>query len=85
VTEIDPHELVKAKAWRFRRNLTQGELAYEIGYSVSAVSYFERGVMPPRAGETVSRPMGARAWRRYRMLCELVELRLRLGRQPFDW
>ncbi len=83
---IDPGEFERAKAWRFRRNLTMEDLSKAIGYSVSLISWMERGQSPPQKGTFAPRPLNPYAWMRYRLLCELVERRLRAPQmKSFEW
>lgn len=85
-TPIPPTEFEAAKAWRIRRNLTMQELSDQIGYSLSAVSWFERGEVPPLEPGRKPKPVSPRAWMRYRLLCELVERRLRTPQmKEFTW
>ena len=56
-------EAARAKFWRKRMRLTRRELAAQIGYSLSAISLFEQGY------DHRGKPIGERAWRRYRLVC----------------
>jgi hypothetical protein len=57
-------EAAKAKFWRKSvRRLTCKELARATGYSVSSIGMFERGY------GNDGKPLGPRAWARYRLVC----------------
>ena len=86
MTAIPPTEFEAAKAWRFKRGLTMEELSQQIGYSVPAVSWFERGLVPPIEVGRKPKPVSPRAWHRYKMLCSAVEYKLRQpNAKEFQW
>ena len=93
MTDVPTHEIEAAKAWRVRRNLTMRELGELIGYSESKISWVERGLSPPRHGRwdghtrtSKPTPVTSSTWKRYRLLCELVELKLQYARSKvFQW
>jgi hypothetical protein len=73
-TSASATEAARAKFWRKAVvALSRDELARAIGYSVSAISLFEQGY------DANGRPIGARAWRRYRLVCA------GLGVANFTW
>ena len=85
-TPIPTEEFERARQWRFRRGLTMRELSEQIGYSEPAISWFERGLVPPLEAGRKPKPVNPKAWLRYRLLCELVERRLRSpNTKPFEW
>lgn len=58
----------KARAWRQSLNLTQKELGEQLGYSVEAINWFEKGLTPPRLGLS-DRKIKPWIWRRYKLAC----------------
>jgi hypothetical protein len=57
-------EAARAKFWRKAiARLTRKQLGEKIGYSTQAISLFEQGY------DHRGRPIGERAWRRYRCCC----------------
>lgn len=81
----------KAREWRKSHELTQVQLAELTGYSSPAISWFERGLTPPRttnhkAGSTQgkSRRINGAVWKRYKMVCAAVDRQLRTKKE-FDW
>ena len=60
----DATEAARAKFWRKAvARLTRRQLGERIGYSVQAIALFEQGY------DHTGKPIGARAWTRYRMCC----------------
>ncbi len=67
-------EALKAKLWRKNVvGLSREQLAERIAYSSASIQLFERGY------DYTGRPLGERAWRRYRRACAGVHL------PDFDW
>lgn len=65
-------EAARAKFWRKTIvRLTRKELAERIGYSTQAISLFEQGY------DHRGKPIGARAWKRYRLVCAGLAATLR--------
>ena len=60
-------EAAKARYWRKARKMTCKELARLTGYSVSSIGMFERGY------GSNGRPLGPRAWNKYRLVCAGIE------------
>ena len=70
----DATEAARAKFWRKSiARLTRKDLGEKIGYSVAAIGLFEQGY------DHRGRPIGERAWRRYRLVCA------GLGVKNFTW
>lgn len=61
-------EHTKAKQWRLERGLTLDELAHLSGYSVSSISFFERGISP-KGG-----PVDQYAFHRYKRICHSIDM-----------
>ena len=82
-------EVEAAQQWRLDNDLTLQELADLTGFSVSSLVWMERGQSPTsnRKGKrkVAAKPVNPRAWRRYRLLCELVTLRRHVPGWEFDW
>jgi hypothetical protein len=72
------HQADKAKAWRIKRNLTQGQLSELSGYTVSMIYKFEAGQARPGVVHSEW------SWQRYRMICAGIEQQLKTGRE-FEW
>ena len=82
---IPPDEFAKAKQWRFANDLTMGDLAALTGYSISTISWMERGEEAPR-NSGPSRRVTARAWHRYKLLCAAVDIQLKTRKHfSFNW
>ena len=74
----------KAREWRERRNLTLDHLAGLSGYSVSALSWFERGLTPQRPKKNKDRKIKWYVWQRYKLAMAAVEQELKTG-EKFEW
>ena len=60
----DATEAARAKFWRKAIvKLSRRQLADRIGYSTQAIGLFEQGY------DHKGRPLGERAWKRYRLVC----------------
>ncbi len=67
-------EAARAKFWRKSVvKLRREELAAKIGYSVQTIQLFERGY------DYTGRPLGPRAWKRYRLVCAGITI------PDFNW
>ena len=66
-------EAARAKFWRKSAGLTRKQLGEQIGYSVQAIALFEQGY------DHQGKPIGQRAWTRYRMCCA------GMGVRDFNW
>ena len=83
--EIDPEEFSRAKRWRVENDLTMGDLAALTGYSISTISWMERGEEAPRHSGP-PRKITPRAWFRYKLLCAAVDIQLKSRKHfTFDW
>ena len=83
-------EHVKAKAWREAHNLSPQELGALIGYSMSAIYWFEEGKTPPRtykgkrSPERKGRTIAPEVWLRYKAACAGIDAWL-CDKRRFDW
>lgn len=67
---MTPLEHQRAKQWRLDRGLSRQELADLSGYSVPAISCFERGINP-RGGA-----IDPYAWLRFKRICHSIAVDL---------
>jgi hypothetical protein len=80
----------RARGWRESRGLTQAQLAPLIGYSQSAITWFEAGKTPPRtykgkrSPERKGRVIHPTVWLRYKAACAGLDAWLKTKRR-FDW
>lgn len=76
----------KARRWREGLGLTLAQLAELTGYSVSAISWFERGLTPTRAyagqrpAKRGSREIDPKVWLRFKRTCHSVSTKAK-----FNW
>lgn len=80
-------EHTKARAWREQHQLTPRQLADLIGYSVSAIYWFENGRTPPRTFKNPKRKGRAidpTVWLRYKAACAGIDAWLS-DKRRFDW
>ena len=89
-TEHERGEAARAKAWRESHGLTQAQLSPMIGYSQSAIAWFEVGLTPPRTykgkktPERKGRKIHPTVWLRYKAACAGIDGWLKHKRR-FDW
>ena len=75
-------EHIRAREWRLSHDLTMADLADLTGWSISSISWMERG-QSPRAGQV--RKVDPYAWQRYKLCCSAADVQLRKGSNGFDW
>jgi DNA-binding XRE family transcriptional regulator len=69
-------EYTKAREWREAHNLSPEELGKLIGYSVSAIYWFEAGRTPPRTFKNANRKnrsIDPTVWLRYKAACAGID------------
>lgn len=76
-------EIVRAKEWMQARGLNVRQLAGLTGYSQASVYWTMRGLTPPTERGPAA-PVDPKVWRRFKLLCEAVDRRLR-KLPEFDW
>jgi hypothetical protein len=85
---MSEHE--RAKAWREHHQLSQTQLGELVGYSQSAITWFEAGLTPPRtyhgkkSPERKGRKIHPTVWLRYKAACAGIDAWLR-DKRRFDW
>ncbi|HXH94053.1 MAG TPA: helix-turn-helix transcriptional regulator [Thermoanaerobaculia bacterium] len=72
----------KARAWRQSLGLSQKKLGELLGYSIETISWFEKGMTPPRLHET-DRRIKPWIWRRYHLACRGLAAEMKNPR--WDW
>ncbi len=80
-----PTEIRRARQWRESLNLSTTQLGAHIGLSRLAIDYYEKGHMPPKAGQVS--PIPDIIWHRYRRLCGDLDAQVRGRRkgEVFRW
>jgi hypothetical protein len=80
----------RARLWRTRHGLSPAELSPLIGYSVSAIYWFEEGKTPPRTYKGKRSParkgrvIAPEVWLRYKAACAGLNAFL-VDKRRFDW
>lgn len=80
-------EFEKATRWREELNLSPVELAKALGYSPSAIYWFERGETPPNRNSksgSKSRDIKPWVWLRYKRACAGLDAEIK-SRKKFGW
>jgi hypothetical protein len=77
ISQDDPPEHERARAWRDRMGLSVMQLEELTGYSREAVYAFEKGKRWDGKHSGFS-------WHRYKLTCAAVELQIATGK-VFDW
>ncbi len=75
-------EFEQARAWRQSHNLSQKKLGELLGYSIEAICWFEKGMVPPNRGDG-DRRIKPHIWQRYKLACSGLDMELNEGK--WNW
>lgn len=84
MTQIPKHEFAGAREWRESHNLTPRQLGDLLGWSVTAIWFFENGATPAAKNPAHDRSIKWYTWLRYRRACQGLDAELRT-RRKFEW
>jgi len=73
----------QARQWRQSLSLTQKELGARLGYSYEAISWFEKGMVPPNRSGSQDRKIKTHIWKRYKLACSGLDMEIAEGK--WDW